>query len=99
MTYYNAAWTAKMRQHALDVDGTTNTLILGKTADGWRYRMATWELGPVVWPGWDAPADVTAPFTPNRAGLIALLDRWRSLGAGVAASWSDWKTEHPEVFA
>jgi hypothetical protein len=42
MEYYRDSWAAKMRERPLDVDSTTNTLILRKTDKGWDYSRRSW---------------------------------------------------------
>lgn len=85
MEYYNEGWKAKMRQRALDVDSSTNTLILQKRAEGdWRYRRMSFEHG--LWPFYD----MTKRFT-----LEALLDHVNNLAP---EKWAAWKARYPEAF-
>ena len=90
MEYYNEGWKAKMRKRALDVDATTNTVVLQKRGEGdWCYRRRTWRSGPFM-----VPARDQEPL-----GLEALLDRIHFYGADMPAqSWLDWKAAHPEAF-
>lgn len=76
MLWYRESWRDKMREQPLDVDGTTNTLILAKTNEGWQYRKRTWEHG--LWPKTCLPGHRETPkpfFPPNTEGLKTLLDR------------------------
>ncbi len=85
MEYYNEAWKAEMRRLPLDVDGSTNTVVLRKWPDGgWCYRRCSWERGPLMVP---APGEVIT--------LEALLDRINDL---VPGKWQAWKAAHPDAF-
>lgn len=85
MDYYNESWKAKMRRRPLDVDGSTNTLILQKLGEGgWRYRRMSFEHG--LWPF----CNMTQRFT-----LEALLDHVNNL---VPKKWAAWKARYPEAF-
>jgi hypothetical protein len=89
--YYREGWKAKMLERAFDVDDSTNTVILGLTAQGWKYRRASYEHG--LWPFWNMPEE-QAKYPGTPAGLVALLDHinW-------AGKWPEWKAAHSEVFA
>lgn len=87
-SYYREGYAAEKLERAFDVDGTTNTVILAKNVQGWRYRRASYQHG--LWPLWNNP-EKQAEFPPTRAGLAALLDHINNLGR----SWSEWKAEHP----
>ena len=88
MSYYNEGWKAKMRQRPLDVDGTTNTVILQKFGDGdWRYRRASFEHG--MWP---------FPSMEQRFTLEALLDHINDYGGEPNPKWQAFKAAHPEAF-
>lgn len=91
MEYYNSSWKAKMRRRPLDVDGSTNTVILWKRDEGnWCYRRASWRTGPLVVP---SAFDGEEPV-----GLDALLDRITGESApGMASRWQAWKSAHPEA--
>lgn len=92
MTYYRKSWAEKMRERAFDVDDSTNTVVLIRLAEGWRYRLASYRGGPLLYPAHDDPD--RDQYAPTSAGLIALMDRigkYRSL-------WPEWKAAHPEVF-
>lgn len=88
MAYYNEGWKARMRRRPLDVDGTTNTLILQKFAEGdWRYRRMTFKHG--MWPFFD----MTERFT-----LEALLDHVNDSGSTPNEKWRAHKARYPEAF-
>jgi hypothetical protein len=88
MAYYNESWTAKMRRRPLDVDGSTNTLVLQKLAEGdWRYRRMSFEHG--LWPFYN----MTERFT-----LEALLDHVNDFGGTVNEKWAAHKARYPGVF-
>lgn len=107
MGYYNDSWRAKMREQELDVDSSVNSLIFLKSHEltgptyipkpaMWSYRRATWEYGGITWPYLDTPAEVAAKFTPDKVGLINLLDKiepWNGV-----SEWGAWKAQRPEVF-
>lgn len=85
MAYYNAGWKAKMRRRLLDVDSSTNTVILRKRPDGgWCYKRMSWERGPVMVPG-DGEA----------LSLEKLLDRINDL---VPEEWAAHKARYAGVF-
>lgn len=90
MEYYNAGWRAKMRKRPLDVDDSTNTVVLWKRGEGdWCYRRDSWRSGPLV-----VPVRGGEPV-----GLDALLDRISGDHApGMASRWRAWKSAHPEAF-
>lgn len=77
MLWYREGWRNKMREQPLDVDGTTNTLILAKTNEGWQYRRRTWEhgLSPKTSLTGFWAKDKRPFFPPNMDGLKTLLDR------------------------
>jgi hypothetical protein len=86
MAWYNAGWRAKMRERPLDTDGTTNTVVLRKRADGgWCYRRWSWTMGPLMVPAPDGEA----------LTLEALLDRINDL---VPDKWAAHKAKYPEAF-
>jgi len=88
MEYYREGWRAKMRRRPLDVDDSTNTVTLMKTADhGWLYQKATWDHGP--WPFYD---------NPERFTLERLLDRINDFGPEPNPGWRAWKAARPEAF-
>lgn len=88
MTYYNEGWKARMRRRPLDVDGTTNTVILQKFGDGdWRYRRASFEHG--MWPFFSME---------QRFTLEALLDHINDYGGEPNPRWRAFKAAHPEAF-
>lgn len=88
MTYYNEGWKAKMRRRPLDVDGTTNTVILQKFGEGdWRYRRASFEHG--MWPFFNSGKRLT---------LEQLLDRINDYGGEPNQKWREFKAAHPEAF-
>jgi hypothetical protein len=87
MEYYNESWKAKMRKRPLDVDATTNTVILQKRGErDWCYRRASWSTGPLMVPGPDG----------GHLNLECLLDKINDL---VPEKWAAWKAAHPGVFA
>jgi hypothetical protein len=88
MTYYNEGWKAKMRRRPLDVDSSTNTVVLQKFAeDDWRYRRASHEHG--MWPFYN---------NPKRFTLEALLDHINDYGDEPNPKWRAFKAAHPEAF-
>jgi hypothetical protein len=89
LEYYNEGWRAKMARRPLDVDGSTNTVILRKRGEGdWCYRRWTWETGPFMVP---APDD-------GHLDLERLLDRINDHHDGPDPKWRAWKAAHPEAF-
>jgi len=90
MEYYNSSWKAKMRRRPLDVDSSTNTIILWKRGDDdWCYRRDSWRSGPLVVPSrYDGEEPVS---------LDALLDRITGK-FGLTSRWQVWKAAHPEAF-
>jgi hypothetical protein len=91
MDYYNEGWKAKMRRRPLDVDGSTNTVVLLKRAEGnWCYRRCSWTMGPLLVP----PRD-HEPMT-----LEQLLDHIHLYGNDKPSpKWLAWKAAHPEAFS
>lgn len=90
-SYYNASWAAKMLARPLDVDSSTNTVILLKRPDGcWCYRRMTWTSGYPLVP----PAAHLVPDAPQYVELVKLLDRINEY----SRNWPTWKANHPEVF-
>lgn len=88
MSWYNAGWQKKMRQRPLDVDPTTNTLILQKFGDrDWRYRRMTFEHG--MWPF----HHMTQRFT-----LEALLDHVNDYVDLPNPTWREHKAKYPDAF-
>ena len=86
MAYYSEGWKRKMRQRPLDVDGTTNTVLLWKRAeDGdWCFNRASWQHGP--------------PVIPERGSgwtLEQVLDRVNDV---VPEKWAAWKARYPQAF-
>lgn len=86
--YYRESHQRKMLARALDVDGSTNTVILAKTEAGWRYRCASWTSGG-LWPYLDN-ADQQANYPPTRAGLIEIIRH-----AGRSSLLDEWIAAHP----
>jgi hypothetical protein len=87
MEYYNEGWKAKMRRRPLDVDASTNTVVLRKRPDGgWCYRRWTWMTGPLMVPEPDG----------ERLSLEALLDRINDL---LPEKWQAHKANYPEAFS
>lgn len=86
--YYREHHQKKMLERALDVDGTTNTVILVKTEAGWRYRQATWTRGG-LWPNLDN-TEWQSKFPPDRDGLIALIDKIER-----STRFAEWVAAHP----
>lgn len=70
MDYYNDGWRAQMRRRPLDVDSSTNTVMLGKIDGCWHYRRLTWRDGAPFWPGLYKPP--AGPF-PGFDGLLELI--------------------------
>jgi hypothetical protein len=90
--YYNETWAARMLTEPFDVDDGTNTVILAKAEQGWKYRRMTHRHG--LWPfHWNNP-EQQAEFPPTPAGLVALLGHVNHNGR----QWAQWKTDHPAVF-
>lgn len=87
-SYYQGHWQAKMLDLPLDVDDSTNTLILIRQDSGWWYRRMTWSAGPSMVGGGER-------YTPDKEGLIRLLDErvWN-----LSPTWGAWKAANPEVF-
>jgi hypothetical protein len=68
-SWYREGYAAKMLERPLDVDSTTNSLILLRNSErGWQYRLASYEHGP--WPYGESPIR----FGLDRNGLQALPD-------------------------
>jgi hypothetical protein len=88
MQYYNEGWKAKMRRRPLDVDGTTNTVVLQKFGEGdWRYRRASFKHG--MWPFYG---------NPERFALEELLDHINDYGDEPNPEWRAFKAARPEAF-
>lgn len=85
--WYSEQYQRRMLEQVFDVDSGTNTVVLAKTEQGWKYRRMTHQDG--LWPHWNDP-ERQAEFPPSPAGLDALIDHlaWGGL-------WSTWKAEHP----
>lgn len=88
--HYDVWYQEKMKREQLDVDPTTNTVVLRLIEGGWQYRLGTWDHGPIF-----APIEGTSPGV---AGLIAVLDRYRTIDGEIVKRWADWKVSHPEIF-
>jgi hypothetical protein len=85
MLYYNGSWRARMRRRPLDVDDSTNTVVLRKRPDGaWFYRRRSWDTGPIMLPAPD-----------KTLTLEALLDL---VNAPPAEKWLTWKNTSPYAF-
>jgi hypothetical protein len=85
MEYYDGGWRAKMRRRPLDVDDSTNTVVLRKSpAGGWFYRRCSWDRGPLM-----------VPALGEALTLEELLDRINDTGS---VKWQVWKAEHPDAF-
>lgn len=91
MRYYNASWAARMRERPLDTDGSTNTVIFGKTAltGGWLFRRDSWEHGPI--PFYNDPNPVRS--------LPDIIDRCWRIGGGEPSDFTAWKAEHAGLLA
>ena len=91
MEYYNESWKARMRRRPLDIDGTTNTVVLRKRGAGdWCYRRCSWVTGPFMVP------------TPDQEhlDLERLLDSIHHYGDdNPCQKWLDWKAAHAEAFS
>lgn len=95
--YYTDIWQARMLERPLDADSGTNTVILLKTADGWRYRKATWSTGS--WPYIDTDPAVAARFTPDAVGLVAIIDHEQNYGGEwVSPRYAAWKQAHADIW-
>ena len=81
----------------LDVDGGANGVIFHKYGpDDWGYRRRTYEHSFV--PA-RTPLASLYPSWPNRPlSLLAVMDRAHGMGTEPPRSWSEWKTNHPEIF-
>ena len=90
-SHYRDRYAKEMLERPLDVDATTNTVILLKTESGWRYRLDSWRHG--AWPFFNDP-DEQAKYPPTKAGLIALIHRINDLGT----SFAEWAAEHSEIW-
>lgn len=86
MAYYNESWKAKMRRRPLDVDATTNTVLLWKRApDGdWCYNRASWKTGPSV-----------VPDPGTGLSLEQVLDLINDV---IPEKWTAWKAHYPQAF-
>lgn len=85
---YREGYQARMLEQTFDVDDTTNTVVLAKNAQGWRFRRASFQHG--LWPFPDRP-DRQSEFPPTPDGLVALLDHINH----DARDWVQWKRDHP----
>lgn len=89
--WYNKRWLNRMAQKPFDLDGSANMVIFLKRPDGgFAYRKGSWNRGP--------------EFVPERnaepAGLVQVMDRIHTIGDGEPMQrWTDWKTQHADVFA
>lgn len=86
---YREHWQRQMLKRPFDIDDGTNTVVLAKTAHGWKYRRLSHQFG--LWPFHWANPEKQAEFPPTAVGLVALLDHINHDGA----RWTTWKTEHP----
>lgn len=100
--YGNSGYRRNMERRPLDVDGTANSVVFHKWAEGdWGYRRQSYERGylfTVVWPAQRAnvkPGPYVGPYA-----LEALMDRMHTIGGDgpMAHYWVEWKATHPEVF-
>jgi hypothetical protein len=97
MEYYNDGWKARMRERALDVDSSTNTVIFGRTAridgkpwtGGWKYRRDSWEHGP--FPFYDSPQPVMS--------LPEVIDHCWRIGDGETEDFTAWKARHADLIS
>ena len=85
-SYYGPHGAAEKLERPFDVDDSTNTVVLVRTATAWAYRRASWRVGPPYIASPAPGADV--------AGLIALLDDINDL----SDTWEPWKAAHPDIF-
>lgn len=82
--YYGLTHQAEMLEETYDMDSSTNTVTLALMPKSWAYHKRTWEQGLTPVP--------TA--TPDKAGLIYLLDK-----IGIDEHrWGQWKEDRPEIF-
>ena len=85
-SYYRDHWQKGMLAEALDVDSSTNTLVLVKLERAWGCRWASWTHGPTFVSPQGGGADLS--------GLVELLDeRFEHNSA-----WPLWKADHPAAF-
>ena len=75
-----------MLERPFDVDDSTNTVVLLRTAAVWAYARTSWDHGRQF---------VASPVrSPDVAGLIALLDHVNR----DSSTWVAWKAARPELF-
>lgn len=85
MDWYNAGWQAKMRRRPLDVDSSTNTVVLLKRPDGgWCYRRASWKTGPAM--------------VPARGEIWTLEQVLDHDHASAGGKWAAHKAKYPDAF-
>lgn len=71
--WYREGYRQRMLARPLDVDSGTNTVVLAKNEDGWHYRRDSWTSGGLWFPGIHHPEEIRAPYTPDLAGLLAVI--------------------------
>lgn len=84
---YRSGYLAKMRERALDVDDTINTITLVKRTDGsWAYSRITWTQPPAPF--------VNASYVPK--SVIEILDYIEKdyMTKETKAEWIEWKRAH-----
>jgi len=85
---YNDTWQKKILDAPLPICSGHNTIVFYKDEASWRYRRATWDMGPPLIPAF---------LDKERLwSLPELLDHihgeWR------AEEWQQWQKDHPEAF-
>lgn len=98
---YRRAWyredlAARKLQRPLDVDAGTNTVTLVKTENGWRYQRATWTMHG-FWPLLNQP-EFQATYTPDKAGLIALINKDNTFGDNLYHRMVDHQAQRPDTW-
>lgn len=94
--WYNDPWQAGMLRRPLDVDSGTNTVILCKRADGWRYRRASFDGG--LWPYFNN-ADMIAQLSPDKAGLMKIIEFAEGGPECLSRRFDEWRRDHAELWS
>lgn len=82
-SYYNDGYAQQMLKHPLDVDSTTNTVILAKLPYSWVYRRTSWQYGPST-----VPIETAETLYPNLADLLDHINSW---AGNPNPAYENWK--------
>jgi len=91
---YREHYQTKILEKPLASCSGHNTLIFLKglrsneSDQGWRFRRASWEIGPMY-----VPSITDADYRPHT--LVEVMD---IVEKNIPEPWQKWKQEHPEIF-